>query len=217
VESHLRRLVRRRKPQGGSLLDVGCGYGGFLERMQDTGWRLAGLELNESAAAYAAQRVPAASLVRAPIEEAPIAPGSQDCVVASAVLEHVKDPRATLRRLSSWLAPGGLLVVLVPYVVPYLKLKRLMPFLPIHFEAPRHLFDFSPVTLTRYFEELGFRDIRRAIGRPYASPSLLVTTLIWAAKAPGLALHALTGGRYVYPFAGSLLVHGLAPPPDDSA
>lgn len=37
-----------------------------------------------------------------------------DAVLALHVLEHVDDPQAMLRRVSSWLAPGGSLVVVTP-------------------------------------------------------------------------------------------------------
>ncbi len=37
-----------------------------------------------------------------------------DAVVASHILEHVDDPVALLRRIRTWLAPGGRLIVVVP-------------------------------------------------------------------------------------------------------
>jgi len=37
-----------------------------------------------------------------------------DAVVASHILEHVDDPVALLRRMHTWLAPGGRLIIVVP-------------------------------------------------------------------------------------------------------
>ena len=82
-----------------------------------------------------------------------------------------------------------------------------MPFVPFGFEAPRHLFDFSPRTLPRFLREAGFEDVRVEVARPYMTHSRLVTALVWAVKAPGLVLYALTGGRWVYPYAAAIVVH----------
>jgi len=209
IERHLRRLILRRRPEGGRLLEVGCGYGRFLEAMDRPNWLLTGYELSETALAAARQRVPRAGLVRAALEDAPDPDEPQDGIALIAVLEHVKDPKAVLSRICGWLAPGGLVVIQVPYTTPYLKLKRWIPRLPVYLEAPRHLFDFSPWTLPRYLEESGFAAVEVDIGRPYSSRGWLGTGLIWAVKIPGLVLHALTGGRYVYPFAASIVVSAI--------
>lgn len=126
-----------------------------------------------------------------------------------AVLEHMKSPKDTIERIASWLKPGGLLVVQVPYIAPYIRLKRWVPTLPIFFEAPRHLFDFSPSILQRYFDVSGFGDVQVEISRPYSSPTRLGANLIWAVKAAGLLLYAATLRTYIFPFAGALVAHGL--------
>ncbi|MEX2016669.1 MAG: hypothetical protein WD873_08495, partial [Candidatus Hydrogenedentales bacterium] len=113
-----------------------------------------------------------------------------------------------LAKMARWLKPGGVLIVHVPYNAPYIRLKRWLPMLPVHFEAPRHLFDFSPGVLRRYFREQGFGEIDTEIGRPYSAKGRIGEALIWGVKAPGFVLHALSGGRYVYPFAGAVVCHG---------
>ncbi|GMV99129.1 MAG: hypothetical protein AMXMBFR84_02680 [Candidatus Hydrogenedentota bacterium] len=210
VERHLRGIVNRRKPQGGQLLDVGCGYGNFLKSMAGGNWTLHGLEVSGNAAAYARTNVHGAVIQQATIEEADIAPESMDCVTLIAVYEHVKDPRATMDRVSRWIKPGGLLLIQVPYIQHFFTLSRRLPFGPkIAFEAPRHLYDFSPRTLPRYFREAGYTEIETDIARPYASPSKLGAYAIWAVKAPGIALRAMTGGRYVWPYAAAIVTHGV--------
>jgi SAM-dependent methyltransferase len=193
------------------LLDIGCGYGRFLGSLSDTNWKLTGTEISETAIAHVAETVPAAEVHQGLIEDVDFDDGSFDAITMIAVLEHVKDPKATLERVTRWLAPGGLLLVQVPYVAPFIRVKRLLPFLPIHFEAPRHLYDFSPRTLPRYFREAGLADTETDIARPYSSVGPVGELLIWAVKAPGLVLRALTGGRYVYPFASAIVVTGTKP------
>jgi SAM-dependent methyltransferase len=209
VERHLRSIVNRRHPKGGRLLDIGCGYGRFLGSLADSNWELTGTEISETAIAHVAGSVPSATVHRGLIEDVDFGAGSFDAITMIAVLEHVKDPKATLVRVAQWLAPGGLLLVQVPYIAPFIRMKRVLPFVPIHFEAPRHLYDFSPRTLPRYFRETGLADVRVDIARPYSSVGKLGELLIWGVKAPGLLLHALTGGRYIYPFASAIVVHGV--------
>ena len=209
VERHLKRLVMRRKPKGGDFLEVRCAYGTFLRQIATLPCKLTALEISETALNYAKSQVPQATFQQTTIEDAVVAPASQDCVVMIAVLEHVKDPRATIAKATSWLRPGGLFVVQVPYVAPFMRVKRWLPQLPISFEAPRHLFDFSPTTLPQYFRDAGLTDVRVEIARPYSSPTLLGVALIWGVKLVGLALYYVTFKRYVYPFASAIVVHGV--------
>lgn len=204
MEKHLRGIVQRRCPAGSRFLEIGCGFGRFLKGLQDLPFELTAIELDESAAQYARQNVPGATILQESIESASFPPESQDVVAAIAVLEHVKDPRATLKKMTGRLTPGGALLIQVPYTVPYLKLKKWIPRLPIYLEEPRRLFDFSPKTLADYFRELAFEDVHIEVERPYSSNSVVGKMLIWIVKGIGLALHALSGGRYVYPYAGPL-------------
>ena len=155
------------------------------------------------------ETVPGATIHHGLIEDVEFEDATFDAITLVAVLEHVKDPKATLSRIVRWLAPGGVLLVQVPYVAPFIRAKRVLPFLPVHFEAPRHLYDFSPRTLPRYFNEAGLANIKTEIARPYSSVGPIGEFLIWGVKAPGLVLHALTGGSYVYPFASAIAVHGI--------
>ena len=209
IEPHLRRIVLERKPDVNRLLDAGCGYGLFLKHMEDLPLELTGIEVSETAVAYCRGNVPKATIHQGAVADIELPPESQDCITMIAALEHAKDPRAILERLRGWLAPGGLLVVQVPYSAPFLRIKRWIPFLPITMAAPAHLFDFPPRILRSYFQEAGFRDIRLEVARPYAGKRFLDPLLIWGVKLPGLLLHSLTGGRYIYPFSAAFVCHAV--------
>ncbi|MDX9974994.1 MAG: class I SAM-dependent methyltransferase [FCB group bacterium] len=209
VEKHTASIVKRRKPQPGRLLEIGCGYGGFLSQMEGTGWELNGMDLSEKVIEYTRTRVPSANVQCLGIDDADFPDNRFDCIVMLAVLEHVKDPRETLQKITRWLAPGGLIIVLVPYIAAYIRLKRWLPNLPVNFEAPRHLFDFTPKTLTGYLEEAGCKDVALDIGRPYFAPGLISLSIIWAVKLVGIAFHALTGGRYIWPLSSAFAAHAI--------
>ncbi len=88
----------------------------------------------------------------------PLAPGSLDVVVLSAVLEHVVDPAAALDEAVRVLRPGGTIVAYVPWDSAVLSLKRWARRLRIglgklHGDlAPGHLRVFHRARLRRLFE-----------------------------------------------------------------
>lgn len=209
TEKQLRKIVMRRKPEGGRLLDIGCGFGAVLEEMSHYPWELHGLEIGEKAVNRARKRVPSATIHEGLIDDANFEAGHFDCILMVTVLEHLKDPKGALETVTRWLAPGGLLVLQVPHVAPFIRAKKRVPGIPIYFETPRHLFDFSPRTLAMYFRDSGCRDMKIDIAVPYACGTWSGLALIWGIKSVGFALHALTGGRYLFPFAGGLVAHGI--------
>lgn len=210
TEKQLAGIIRKRLPLGGSLLDIGCGFGAVLEHMaRYPEWSLQGIEIDPRAAQYAQQRVPSASILAGSVDSLDFAPESLECILLVTVLEHVKHPRAMLARVMTWLKPGGVLLVQTPHVEPFIRLKRWVPKVPIYFEAPRHLFDFSPNSLRMYMEDAGCHDTQLDIAVPYACGSRLSEAMIWAVKLTGVALQGASLGRYIWPYSGGLIAHGI--------
>lgn len=89
------------------LLDFGCGAGGFLERARGSAASVAGIEPEIRVREHWRDRL----TIHPDIEAAA---GEYDLVTAFHVVEHLPDPRATLRSLATLLAPDGRLVVEVP-------------------------------------------------------------------------------------------------------
>ncbi|HEX8770144.1 MAG TPA: class I SAM-dependent methyltransferase, partial [Acidimicrobiales bacterium] len=102
-------------PDGGSVLDVGCGSGVMLGKLADRAGYLAGVELSAKAAANAAQV--AHQVVNAPVDaNLPFKPGSFDVVICADILEHLPDPAAALAGIGRYCRPGGAVVISVPNV-----------------------------------------------------------------------------------------------------
>lgn len=111
----LEQLVRDRiaGSQGCRVLDVGCGTGYVLARMQELGNTVTGVEASPTPLAFARQRnialVFAAEAERLPFEDAEF-----DLVVSMDVYEHIEDDVAAMAEAWRVTAPGGTHAVLVP-------------------------------------------------------------------------------------------------------
>lgn len=110
---HERALKRLR--QEWSVLEIGCGKGDFLSRLQSAGQKsVTGIEMNASAARYA-REVHQLTIQEGSLESFRQQPGSGfDVVCAFQVLEHVAQPGEFIRQALALLNPGGLFIVGVP-------------------------------------------------------------------------------------------------------
>jgi 2-polyprenyl-3-methyl-5-hydroxy-6-metoxy-1,4-benzoquinol methylase len=97
----------------GSLLDVGCGPGLFMELAQQAGFRVTGLEYNPTLAARARERT-RAEVVEGDFLSSDLGDRRFDVVTLLDVIEHLADPIAALKRCRELLNPGGALVLYTP-------------------------------------------------------------------------------------------------------
>lgn len=137
------------------LLDFGCGGGAYLENMKKKHphWELFGFDTSEHAAAFAQKKGFTISTGVAEVALAQFT-GQFDYIHLGHVVEHLPDPKATLSFLRTLLTPQGELRLSTPNVGSVAaKLFRSYWFA---LDTPRHLFLFSPATLSRLLKETGF-------------------------------------------------------------
>jgi SAM-dependent methyltransferase len=105
------RLSRR----GQSVLDAGCGTGGFLAWAASTGAfaRLAGCDVSAEAVTFAREVVPQADLHVAPLDRLPFDDAAFDLVAVEDVLQHVHEEalERSYRELRRVLRADGALLV----------------------------------------------------------------------------------------------------------
>lgn len=146
--------LRREWPH---LLDVGCGNGSFLRRMQDMGWQVHGLEPDEEAASAA--RAATVSVTTGGLEQGGFPDESFDAITLNHVLEHLHDPIGALGTCFRLLKPGGILWFATPNLasIGHNRFGRNWRGL----EPPRHLVIFRPDSLLRELGALGFTLLAR--------------------------------------------------------
>ncbi len=142
--------------QTGSLLDLGCSSGSFLESLKGEPWKLHGIEMSAEGARTAEARSGAQVFV-GDIPEAPFAPESFDVITCFDVLEHVYEPRRVMEKVGEWLKPGGIFYVLVPNIDS--AEARVFGTYWHGLELPRHLFHYSPASLKFLAGSAGLREV----------------------------------------------------------
>ncbi|HVN08703.1 MAG TPA: methyltransferase domain-containing protein [Patescibacteria group bacterium] len=116
----VRVINERSQIAGKDVLDVGCGYGGLLIVMKEAGARsLTGIEVDQYRLEWSPKRLDSLGYQAKIMEldvcrpEAPEKLGMFDVILAQDVIEHVPDPRTTIRHLCQMLRPGGAIYVQV--------------------------------------------------------------------------------------------------------
>jgi len=148
----LSAMVRKMRPHGKKVFDVGCSRGWFLDAM--SGWDCHGNEINEFEANEAKKRH-GNKIVRGPFETCPSYPEPFDVVTIQDVLDHFIDPVAIVRKTASMLSPGGLMVIKVhDFSCLWAKVrgKKFYAVIP-----PCHLTYFTRRALQILCEKHGFR------------------------------------------------------------
>lgn len=142
-------IVAARIPETASVLDIGCGRGAFLSKVRSP--RVTGIELNQSAAAFARTRgiEVVETLIGAHAKERP---NHYDVVTAFQVLEHIADPVPFLKSCIAALKPGGTLVIAVPNNDGFIRFADL----PLN-QPPHHVGLWTPRSLEALAGILGMK------------------------------------------------------------
>ena len=160
ARARLRRLAALVPP--GSLLDVGCAAGFFVDEATRAGWQARGVDVSRPmvdwASAHLGADVRLGTLGDVPHDR------DETCITMWDYLEHALDPRADVEEAFSRLRPGGLLALSTGdagALLARLSLRRW------HLMTPRHHnFFFTRTTIRRLLASTGFELV--ALGHPAA-------------------------------------------------
>ncbi|MBM2804178.1 MAG: Class SAM-dependent methyltransferase [Deltaproteobacteria bacterium] len=136
----------------GKILDVGCGGGAYLYRLQQWGWDAYGVEPSETGAKQA--RSLGLNVAHGMVEDGRFENEFFDVIRLSNVVEHLPKPKETFHVIRRILKPEGLVYLTVP------NTRSLVFWLFganwYALDAPRHVISYSPESLTRLAEATGF-------------------------------------------------------------
>lgn len=141
---------------GGSLLDVGCGYGGLVSYASDLGLNARGIDFN-------AQQIEIGRTVfqltknqlcyanTNTLQELISNNIKFDCICLFEVLEHVDDPKTLIQQAVDLLEDDGTILISCP------NEDRLQPTGRVYVDyPPHHLTRWKPSTLQTLMEKFGF-------------------------------------------------------------
>ncbi|SFT46732.1 Methyltransferase domain-containing protein [Geodermatophilus amargosae] len=154
--------VRGRSP-GGRLLEVGAGYGLFLDAARRAGWDTSGVELSRTGAEHATGTL-GLDVFCGQLADAPLGPGF-DVLCAWDTVEHVPDPLDFWRTARSLVADDGVVLFSTPYVssLP----ARLLGTRWWTLKPAEHIWHFTPRTHAMLLARAGFA-LTRVVRSPLA-------------------------------------------------
>ena len=94
----------------GRVLEIGCGYGQYLNQLKPLGWETYGTEIYPKAVEFARKQHNICLASEANFPE-----HFFDWITLDNVLEHISDPTLLLLDIRHWLRPDGVLTVCVPH------------------------------------------------------------------------------------------------------
>lgn len=144
------------------LLEIGCGNGDTGAYALSTGkaGSVFGVELCAEPAAEAAKHF--SMIIVGDIEtvDLPFKPCEFDVLILSEVLEHLRDPWTTLRRLREYLKPGAIVIAGSPNVSHHSVIRSLFRGLwtyePTGIMDRTHMRWFTPSSYKEMFESCGY-------------------------------------------------------------
>lgn len=153
-DARLRRIELMRGP--GTLLDIGCSLGYFVEAANARGWRASGVEISPYAAEEA--RGLGLDVKTGVLENVGYPDGAFDCVTMWDVLEHVPDPTKHMTEVRRVLGDGGLVAIGTPnlgHILFRIKRERWR-----HLKPREHIFYFNRSSIARLLAKTGFDVVR---------------------------------------------------------
>jgi len=162
---YFRTLAEPHVPLPARILDVGCGKGHFLARLDHDRYERYGLEPAAPLARYATEHFGLQHVRATTLHAAGLQPDSFDAVSLWMVIEHVPQPAALIDDVRRVLKPGGVVIISTPnFQSLFTSVARALAWLSLgrikrplaRFLNTSHILGFSPHSLGGLLERQGF-------------------------------------------------------------
>jgi 2-polyprenyl-3-methyl-5-hydroxy-6-metoxy-1,4-benzoquinol methylase len=174
----------------GSILDIGCGTGYFLDTCKKDGWNTMGIEPDPKARKHG---VEAFGLDVQEESALPSLPShSFEVITMWHVLEHVHRLNERVEELKRLLKPGGAIIVAVPNCSS-LDAKVYGPEWAA-WDVPRHLYHFTPADIEKLFSKHGLK-VKQVLPMPFDSFYVSMLSEKYRTGSPRILRGAFNGLR----------------------
>jgi 2-polyprenyl-3-methyl-5-hydroxy-6-metoxy-1,4-benzoquinol methylase len=147
------RWLNKYSENKGSLLDIGCGTGYFLQAAKNAGWQTQGIEPNNTAREIAKkQKIKVKKDLSNLKKEKKFS-----AISLYHVLEHIHQLRKTGKKIVDLLEDTGTIFIAVPNHRSF-DAKKYGTYWAAY-DVPRHLYHFNQETIAKFADEMGLKII----------------------------------------------------------
>ena len=155
LRSKRKTVERIAQEKSGTLLDIGCGTGDFINVMKQSGWNINGVEINESARSLAEENIGKTIFSQNDFFNSE---KKYDVITLWHSLEHLNTLTRFLEKISISLNANGVVLIAVPNYQSFDAEHYQQDWAA--YDLPRHLYHFSPEAMVKLMEKFNFELIQ---------------------------------------------------------
>lgn len=195
-------LLNRHAIAAVPMADVGCGRGGFVNWLCETGWEASctGVDVDVRSLEQGRSTSPNVAFRTGDALRLPLSDESQGLLTYFHVLEHVRDVHALLNEAARVLQPGGHVLIEVPDAERYGAFPIGSGF---WISIREHVFHYTARAMTAVLSAHGF-EVRAAMRRSMPTPELTYPSLMVLGRKTARAAEAEP-----LPLIGNVAAHVL--------
>lgn len=183
ISTFKKRLdVIEKYKKSGKILDVGCATGFFLKLAKSRGWDVYGTDMSKFASEYAKKKGGLRNIFYGDLKKVKFKDNMFDVITMFDVIEHLPDPKNTLKHIYKLLRKNGLIVITTPdsgSIVAKLLGRRWEEFR----RAREHTYFFSKKTLFKMLKKTDFKILKvQSAGRYFSLKSAVKRGKIYFKK-----------------------------------
>lgn len=181
--------VLKKYKKSGKTLDIGCGNGNFLLKMQEAGFDAWGVDPDQGAKNFTSVKL-SGKIFYQELRDCNFLSQSFDIITMFHSLEHIADLSGTLKEVSRVIKPDGILYICVPNQ-DFFEFRYFGPY-SYNLEVPRHLSFFTKNTLSQLLRNYGFNKrkfIKGSIFEIVVTPASFYHSLVYFLADRGVALN----------------------------